>query len=192
MRNGNRIGRQVQANRLLKANIDALLRARHQSRHDLAQWCRRTDAWLSKILSDSPTDQARGLPLKYLDRIADFFGLATYQLFQPGLGGVGERRRAERRSSKDRRVSALNQRVRQSLSEAVASLSQTDVADMIRLKTLSEKSRDAAREAMQALERSEQQAARRARKPPAAETDAAAATRATGRKSKALPHADEG
>ena len=146
--------------------------ARHQTRHDLALWCRRSDAWLSKILGKDN----RNVPLEYLDRIADFFGLATYQLFQPGLGGVGERRKGERRTGNDRRISALNQRVRVSLSEAVASLSQTDVADMIRLKMLTDASRDALRVAMQAAERSEQQAAKRAPRRPPAETAAGAPT----------------
>jgi hypothetical protein len=64
-------------------------------------WCRRTDSWLSKILDDQGN---RGLPLKYLDRIADFFGIATYQLFQPGISPLLERRKGERRSGLDRRV----------------------------------------------------------------------------------------
>ena len=170
----------MQASRLLKANIDGLLRDRHLTRHDLAQYCRKSDAWLSKILSDSPTDQRRGLPMKYLDRIADFFGVAAYQLFQPGLGGVGERRKAERRSGRDRRISALNQRVRQSLSEAVASLSPEDIADMIRLKTLSPDSRITARTTMQELETAEQQAARPKRKRPAAAMESAAPTKRSG------------
>jgi len=161
------------AHLLLKHNIEYLLAERHQKRRDLAQWCRRSESWLSNIF----TNDERNIPLKYLDRIADFFGLATYQLFQPGLSGlVTERRRAERRSGKDRRVSALNQRVRQSLSEAVASLSQTDVADMIRLKTLTPESREAARVAMQALERSEQRAARQGHRRPSVGRAAGAAT----------------
>lgn len=92
---------------LLKYNIDALLRARKQSRHDLAMWCRRSDPWLSKILSETPTNnQKRGVPLKYLDRIADFFGISTYQLFQPGISAVTERRQAQedRRSGLERRI----------------------------------------------------------------------------------------
>jgi hypothetical protein len=172
-----RWGAQMKAEQLLKANVDALLRARHQSRHDLAMWCRRSDAWLSKILGKDN----RNVPLEYLDRIADFFGVAAYQLFQPGISLRFERRKGERRSMKDRRLAAMNQRVRQSLSEAVASLSQTDVADMIRLKTLSEKSRDAARAAMQALEDSERQAARRGHTRPDAGTGATGATTRPGR-----------
>jgi hypothetical protein len=98
----------MKASALLKQNIDALLKARGQTQHDLAVWCRRSDGWLSKILADEPDiKKARGLPLKYLDRIADFFGLATYQLFQPGIGPLTERRsRVSRRSGRDRRISA--------------------------------------------------------------------------------------
>lgn len=86
---------------ILRRNIESLLKARGQTQHDLAQWCRRSDAWLSKILD---VNANRGLPLKYLDRIADFFGIATYQLFQPGINPLLERRKAERRSGLDRRV----------------------------------------------------------------------------------------
>jgi hypothetical protein len=161
---------------ILKDNIDALLAERHQRRKDLAIWCRRSESWLSQIF----TSAERNVPLKYLDRIAEFFGLATYQLFQPGISQRYERRKAERRSGKDRRLSALNQKVRQSLSEAVASLSPADIADMIRLKTLTAESRDVLREAMQAAERSEQQAVRRGRTPRAAGTGATAASARPG------------
>ena len=97
----------MKATLLLKHNIDTLLKARRQTRHDLAVWCRRTDPWLSKILSDSPANhQSRSIPLKYLDRIADFFGIATYQLFQPGISPLTERRTSpDRRSGQDRRIS---------------------------------------------------------------------------------------
>jgi hypothetical protein len=97
----------MKASHLLKHNIDTLLLARHQTRHDLAQWCRRSDAWLSKIMSDSAENQqGRNVPLKYLDRIADFFGIATYQLFQPGISPLTERRSGrDRRTGLDRRVS---------------------------------------------------------------------------------------
>ncbi len=78
------------------------MRARGQTRHDLAMWCRRSDAWLSKIMD---VNGQRGLPLKYLDRISDFFGIATYQLFQPGITPLHERRKGDRRSGSDRRVS---------------------------------------------------------------------------------------
>ena len=89
---------------LLKANIDALLRARHQDQKDLAQYCRRSEGWLSAALRK----EDRGLPVKYLDRIADFFGIATYQLFQPGITPLLERRsKVARRQTPDRRISNL-------------------------------------------------------------------------------------
>ena len=91
----------MKAGYLFKHNIRALLRARGQRKHDLAQWCRRSDAWISKILGDAN----RNIPLKYLDRIADFFGLEAYQLFLPGLTPIAERRSGrDRRSGQDRRL----------------------------------------------------------------------------------------
>src|SRR3989338_2840236 len=80
-----------------------MLKARGQTRHDLAMWCRRSDPWLSKLF----TDENRNIPLKYLDRIADFFGIATYQLFQPGISPLTESRKGERRKVADRRISRL-------------------------------------------------------------------------------------
>lgn len=163
----------MKASYLLKTNIDALLKARHQSRHDLAIWCRRSDAWLSKILGKDN----RNIPLEYLDRIADFFGLATYQLFQPGISPLHERRKgSDRRSGRDRRLSAVNHSVRESVSATVANLTAADVADLIRWKTLSADSRAAVRETMQAVERSERQTARRGRARPAAGMAGGAAT----------------
>jgi transcriptional regulator with XRE-family HTH domain len=86
---------------ILKKNIDALLQARGQKRKELAQYCGRTEAWMSQIF----TKPHREIPLKYLDRIADFFGLAPYQLFQPGISPLTERRKGgDRRSGVDRRV----------------------------------------------------------------------------------------
>lgn len=94
---------------LLQRNLESLLRARGQSQHDLAVWCRRSDSWLSKILDGNAN---RGLPLKYLDRIADFFGIAPYQLFQPGINPLLERRKGDRRKGIDRRVSHAQQALR--------------------------------------------------------------------------------
>jgi hypothetical protein len=152
----------MKASALLKHNIYALLQARRQTKHDLAQWCRRSDAWINKILGKDN----RNVPLEYLDRIADFFGLSAYQLFQPGISPLLERRKADRRSGKDRRLAAMNMRVRETLSTAIANLSAEDVADVIRLKTLSEASRETLRQAAQQLARSEPQtgAPRRRRK----------------------------
>jgi len=103
----------MQANLLLKTNIDALLRARGQTRKDLAMWCRRTESWISKAFRDPN----RSIPLRYFDRIADFFGLATYQLFQPGITPYTERRSGkERRSGMERRLSHVD-RIRSQMRE---------------------------------------------------------------------------
>src|SRR6185436_17614376 len=103
----------MQANLLLKTNIDALLRARGQTRKDLAMWCRRTESWISKAF----LDPNRSIPLRYFDRIADFFGLATYQLFQPGITPYTERRSGkERRSGMERRLSHVD-RIRSQVRE---------------------------------------------------------------------------
>lgn len=92
----------LNADQLLKHNISALLRARGQTKAELAKWCRRSRSWMDKIFSED----RREIPLKYLDRIADFFGIATYQLFQPGISPLTERRvKRDRRSGRDRRIS---------------------------------------------------------------------------------------
>lgn len=91
----------MKATRILAENISHLLRARGESQHSLAFWCGHSDVWLSKFLKHE-----REVQLKDLDRIADFFGIATYQLFQPGISPITERRKSgERRSGHDRRVS---------------------------------------------------------------------------------------
>ncbi len=84
----------------LKANIDTLLRERGLTRKDLAQYCRRSESWISKIFRNP----RRELPMRYLDRIADFFGLMPYQLLQPNISPLAERRRATRRRFLDRRA----------------------------------------------------------------------------------------
>lgn len=85
---------------LLTQNIRSLLDERRESQHSLAQWCRHSDVWLSHFLAGK-----REIQLKDLDRVAEFFGIATYQLFQPGISRLTERRSAvERRSGRDRRI----------------------------------------------------------------------------------------
>lgn len=97
----------MKATFLLRQNIRALLRARGQKDSDLAQWCKKSRAWISKILAEDRDDRTkvRELNVRDLDRIADFFGLATYQLFQPGISPLTERRSGhDRRSGRDRRI----------------------------------------------------------------------------------------
>jgi transcriptional regulator with XRE-family HTH domain len=90
----------IPAQRLLAENITALLIARNQKQKDLAFWCRHSEVWISKFLHGE-----REVQLKDLDRIADFFGLVTYQLFQPGISAVTERRiKSDRRKATDRRI----------------------------------------------------------------------------------------
>ena len=144
----------MKANALIKANVDALLKKRHLTRRDLAQWCRKSESWISKVM----TEDRREFPLKYLDRIADFFGMAAYQLFQPGIAGGSERRSGlDRRTGKDRRLSALNHQVRESVSSLIATITPAEVADLIRARALTGASRDVLRDEAQRLERSERE-----------------------------------
>src|SRR5688572_30448232 len=142
----------MKAEALLKHNIVALLKARKQQPHDLAQWCRRSDAWLSKILGKDN----RNLPLEYLDRMADFFGLAAYELFRPGITPLLERRKGDRRSGRDRRVHGASGLVREAVAEVAGKLTPVDVADLIALRLLSHESRAEIRRRVDTLQRSEQ------------------------------------
>lgn len=54
------------ANELIKENVKALLKIRNRTQKDLAQWCRRSEGWISKILGE----KRRQFPYKYLNRIA--------------------------------------------------------------------------------------------------------------------------
>lgn len=101
----------MHANRQMKQNVSALLKGRRLTQKDLADWCRRSETWISKILK---LDSSREFPLKYWDRIADFFGISTYQLLQPGISAVTERRRHQRRGGADRRVGKAGSAVTES------------------------------------------------------------------------------
>lgn len=91
----------MKATYLLRRNIEALLQARKETQTSLAFAIGHKKSWINKFLNGT-----RQLQLKDLDRIADFFGLATYQLFQPGISSLTERRKLkDRRSGQDRRIS---------------------------------------------------------------------------------------
>lgn len=138
----------MQANRLMKQNVDALLRARGQTRKDLAVWCRKTESWISKIMKE----ERREFPMKYFDRIADFFGLATYQLLQPGLSPMTERRtKVPRRTLKDRRVSNLKMSV-DAPPQLVVSLEPEEVAAVQLRRLLAAPDRQKVDELMAALD----------------------------------------
>lgn len=149
----------LKADALLKHNIDALLRARKQGRVDLSRWCRRSRSWLDKIYSE----HRREIPLKYLDRISDFFGIEPYQLFQPGITPLLERRALnDRRSGADRRL--RRPQPGEIRPEAVPALRPEDVSDLLLLKSLSASARSDLRQTMDDQRRGRR--AKRGRKPP--------------------------
>lgn len=136
----------MKATALLRHNIETLLRARGHDQKDLAQWCHRTEAWLSKILEDEEArkrkgTKERGLPVRYFDRIADFFGIEPYQLLQPGVSRLSERRSGlERRGRQDRRIgrgglmretTPVSSQV--ALVELVGYLNEREQADFVRM-----------------------------------------------------------
>jgi len=171
---------------LLKHNIDTILKARHLTRRDLAQWVRQSmnnkiiDPWISHIFGKPDAE----FQMKYLDRIAEFFGLPVYQLFQPGISALTERRKSNRRTGRDRRISAMNLRVQESLSQQVAGISADDIALLATIKTLSASSRETIRGRARELADSERQTGGKARGRRPAETASGASkvptTRAAG------------
>lgn len=91
---------QMNAKYLLRENIKSLLRARKEDASTLASWLNHDKSWINKILNGH-----REMQIEDFDRVADFFGIATYQLFQPGISSLTERRiSSERRSGKERRI----------------------------------------------------------------------------------------
>ena len=91
--------REFRADVLLSTNIRALLRTRGLDDQALAIWCGHKPAWISKILNGE-----RGVKIRDLGKIADFFGLTVAELFQHGIDPLTERRKAERRSGTERRI----------------------------------------------------------------------------------------
>lgn len=89
----------MRATRLLAENIAALLRARGHKQGDLAVYCGHSDNWIHKVLAGK-----QNVSVDDFDKVADFFGIAAYQLLQPGISPLTERRKRERRSGRERRV----------------------------------------------------------------------------------------
>lgn len=88
----------------LRYNIESLLRTRGHTQRDLAFFLKRHPTTINKFMKGT-----RELQFADLDKIADFFGLATYQLFQPGISPLTERRDGrERRSGHERRLSHVD------------------------------------------------------------------------------------
>lgn len=90
----------LRADYVLRQNIQTLLHSRKETQSDLAKWMQKDKTWINKFLLGK-----RGLQIKDLDRIADFFGLEAYELFRPGISSLTERRKKDRRQGQDRRIS---------------------------------------------------------------------------------------
>lgn len=89
---------------VIRDNIRTLLAGRKESQTALARYCGHDKSWLNKFLNEG-----RGLQLTDLDRIAAFFGIEPYQLFQPGISRLTERRSGpDRRSGQERRIGHQN------------------------------------------------------------------------------------
>lgn len=86
---------------ILRMNIRSLLLKRRESEAALAEALGfKHRSSLNKFLNN---DRA-GFQMWRLDRLSDFFGLPVYQLFQPGISPLLERRiLADRRMGHDRR-----------------------------------------------------------------------------------------
>jgi transcriptional regulator with XRE-family HTH domain len=90
----------MKARLLLARNIHAILTARKETQTALAFYCRRKLSWINKILAGK-----RPMHIDDFDRVADFLGIGVYQLFQPGITALTERRRpGDRRAARDRRI----------------------------------------------------------------------------------------
>lgn len=91
--------RKLKPQLLLAENIRTLLFRRNLDAGALAVWCGHKPPWISKIINGG-----RGVQVKDLGKIADFFGLTVAQLFQHGISELAERRVTERRAGADRRT----------------------------------------------------------------------------------------
>lgn len=90
----------MQAQYLLRENIKAILRARGEDASALSGWLGHDKSWINKILNGH-----RDMQIEDFDRVADFLGIATYQLFQPGISRLTERRQnRDRRAGAERRI----------------------------------------------------------------------------------------
>lgn len=93
----------LKALHILRQNVRYLLLKRKESEAMLASCLGfKHRSSLNKFLNSDRS----GFQMWRLDRLAAFFGLPVYQLFQPGISPLTERRSGrERRSGHDRRLS---------------------------------------------------------------------------------------
>jgi transcriptional regulator with XRE-family HTH domain len=89
---------------IARENIRTLLQARNETQTLLARYCGHDKSWLNKFLNEG-----RGVQIGDLDKVAAFFGIEVYQLFQPGITRLTERRsQADRRLGHERRIGHTN------------------------------------------------------------------------------------
>lgn len=118
--------------RVMKENIDGLLKKQGLRRHDLAQWCKRGDDWISHIMNTP----SRGFPVDYWPKIADFLGVEVFHLLQPGATPLTERRSGtDRRQGIERRVGPA-QRLRERDREPIAPLTADEHELIARMRAL--------------------------------------------------------
>lgn len=84
---------------IIRQNVPVLMKARQLNQTDVSSWLGKGKSWINKFLKGT-----RQIQLKDLDRLADILGVATYQLFQPGIARSAERRISERRRRGERRI----------------------------------------------------------------------------------------
>ena len=98
----------MKSQRILRQNIAAILRARGMTPADLAKVCGLSRSWATKVFKErrDPRDQ-RQITMQHLEKFVEVLGLSAYQLFQPGISHLTERRKGkDRRSGQDRRIDA--------------------------------------------------------------------------------------
>jgi transcriptional regulator with XRE-family HTH domain len=91
----------LKALHILRLNVRAGLLKRGESEAQLATnlgFKHRSS--LNKFLNS----ERAGFQMRRLDKMAAFFGVAVYQLFQPGTSELTDRRHSQRRSGQDRRI----------------------------------------------------------------------------------------
>jgi len=86
---------------ILKENVRVLMDMRRVDQPGMAKWVGHSKAWINKFLNDPIAE----IQIKDLDKMAEILGVSTYQLFQPGISRMAERRHAgDRRSGQERRM----------------------------------------------------------------------------------------
>ena len=105
---------------VLRENIAALLSAQRKTQHDLAFSLGRGRSWINKFLQGT-----REIQMKDLDGIAAFFHIQTYQLFQPGISQMTERRSGSDRRQGFERRTPENQQAMVKMASQLAALPKT-------------------------------------------------------------------